>query len=207
MEKKKKANFIIPASYFHSQQNASEKTIDRPVEQPIQRIEKSVEKLQIKTDTSSETIINSLSIKGYKKFKELQENEEKLQLAKQTVLLEEPFTHDQLVVQWNKFKDRLEKKGFMIISSLMGMSEVVLEGTTIKYEVPNESSKKDLESELPNLLGHLRGHLKNHHIKIEISINETIQAKKLFDKRDIFVHMAEKNPALELLRKTFDLNI
>ncbi len=95
----------------------------------------------------------------------------------------------------------------MIISSLMGMSEVVLEGTTIKYEVPNESSKKDLESELPNLLGHLRGHLKNHHIKIEISINETIQAKKLFDKRDIFVHMAEKNPALELLRKTFDLNI
>ncbi|HLW39401.1 MAG TPA: hypothetical protein VKX31_03350, partial [Brumimicrobium sp.] len=79
--------------------------------------------------------------------------------------------------------------------------------TTIKYEVPNESSKMDLESEIPNLLGHLKGHLKNHNIKIEILINETIQVKKLLDKRDIFMHMAEKNPALELLRKTFDLNI
>lgn len=89
----------------------------------------------------------------------------------------------------------------------MGMSEVKLDGTTIKYEVPNESSKIDLESELPNLLGHLKGHLKNHNIKIKISVNESIQVKKLLDKRDIFLHMAEKNPALELLRKTFDLNI
>lgn len=87
------------------------------------------------------------------------------------------------------------------------MSEVVLDGTIIKYEVPNESSKIDLESEIPHLLGHLKGHLKNHNITIEISVNETIQVKKLIDKRDIFLHMAEKNPALDLLRKTFDLNI
>jgi len=111
------------------------------------------------------------------------------------------------MIQWNKFKERLEAKGYMIISSIMGMSEVVLDETTIRYEVPNESSKIDLESEVPNLLGHLKGHLKNHNIKIEISVNETIQVKKLLDKRDIFMHMAEKNPALELLRKTFDLNI
>lgn len=101
----------------------------------------------------------------------------------------------------------MERKGFMIISSLMGMSEVVLDGTIIKYEVPNQSSKTDLESEVPNLLGHLKGHLRNHNIKIEISVNETIQAKKLFDKKDIFMHMVEKNPTIELLRKTFDLNI
>lgn len=95
----------------------------------------------------------------------------------------------------------------MIVSSIMGMSDIVLDGTTVRYEVPNETSKADFESELPELLGHLKGHLKNHNINIEISINETIQVKKLFDKRDIFLHMAEKNPALELLRKTFDLNI
>jgi DNA polymerase-3 subunit gamma/tau len=121
--------------------------------------------------------------------------------------LEEPFTYDDLIVYWNKHKDRLDNKGYKIISSLMGMSKVELDGTTIKYEVPNESSKIDLESEVPSILGYLKGHLKNHHIKIEIIVNETIQVKKLMDKRDIFLHMAEKNPALELLRKTFDLNI
>jgi len=121
--------------------------------------------------------------------------------------LEESFTYDDLIIQWNKFKERLEAKGFMIVSSIMGMSEVILEGTTIKYEVPNESSKIDMETEIPNLLGYLRGHLKNHHIKIEISVNESIQAKKILDKQDIYLHMVEKNPALELLRKTFDLDI
>lgn len=121
--------------------------------------------------------------------------------------MEEPFTYSDLIIYWNKYKDRLDNKGHKIISSLLGMSEVVLDGTIIKYEVPNESSKIDLESEIPHLLGHLKGHLKNHNITIEISVNETIQVKKLIDKRDIFLHMAEKNPALDLLRKTFDLNI
>ncbi len=165
------------------------------------------EKLQVKQDVVPENSVNALSISGLKKLKELQESTDKFQTEKQNVFLEEPFTYDDLIIQWNKFKERLESKGYMIISSIMGMSEVVLDETTIRYEVPNESSKIDLESEIPNLLGHLKGHLKNHNIKIEISVNETIQVKKLLDKRDIFMHMAEKNPALELLRKTFDLNI
>lgn len=199
---KKKVDFIIPAFYFHS----SEQT--KSSENSIPQIEEVVEKLQIKPEvTQPDDAINALSISGLKKLKELKEANDKLQSERQSIFLEEPFTYDELITQWNKFKDRLEKKGYMIISSLMGMGEVILDGTTIKYEVPNESSKKDLEGELPNLLGYLRGHLKNHNIKIELSVNETIQVKKLLDKRDIFLHMAEKNPALELLRKTFDLNI
>jgi len=146
-------------------------------------------------------------LSGLKKLRELQKNNEKLQLEKQNVFLEESFTYDDLMIQWNKFKERLESKGFMIVSSIMGMSEVVLEGTTIKYEVPNGSSKMDMESELPNLLGYLRGHLKNHNIKIEILVNESISTKRILDKQDIYLHMVEKNPSLELLRKTFDLDI
>jgi len=131
----------------------------------------------------------------------------KFQSEKQNVFLEEPFTYDDLLIQWNKFKERLETKGFMIVSSIMGMSEVVLDGTTIKYEVPNGSSKMDMEAEIPNLLGYLRGHLKNHHISIEISVNESIQSQKRLNKQDIYLHMVEKNPVLEQLRKTFDLDI
>ncbi len=89
----------------------------------------------------------------------------------------------------------------------MGMSPVILEGTTIKYEVPNESSKISFEGEIPSLLGHLKGHLRNHNIEIEIIVNETIEVKKPKDKRETYMYMAEKNPAVELLRKTFDLNI
>lgn len=159
------------------------------------------------TAEPSDKVANALSISGLKKLKELKDSNEKLQSEKQNQFLEEPFDYNDLIIQWNRFKDRLESKGYMIISSIMGMSKVVLDSTTIKYEVPNESSKIDLESELPNLLGHLRGHLRNHHIKIEINVNETIQVKKAITNHDKYKQMLEKNPTLELLRKTFDLNI
>lgn len=112
-----------------------------------------------------------------------------------------------MLLAWNKYRDRLEAKGYKIIGSIMSMSTPKLEGTTIHYEVPNDSSKIDLESEFPGLLGYLKGHLKNHTIKIEISVNEEIKVKKAFTPQEKFLQMAEKNPALELLRKTFDLNI
>lgn len=148
-----------------------------------------------------------MTISGRRKLREIQEANSKIQAQKHNTFLEEPFTHADLVLQWNKFKDRLAAKGQMIVSSIMGMSPVVLEGMTIKYEVPNESSKMSLEADIQNIMGHLRGHLKNHNIKIEIIVNEAIEVEKPKDKREMFIYMAEKNPAVELLRKTFDLNI
>lgn len=148
-----------------------------------------------------------MTISGMRKLKEIQDNNSKIQAQKQNAFLEEPFTHEDLVLQWNKFKDRLAAKGQMIVSSIMGMSPVVLEDMTIKYEVPNESSKMSLEADIQNIMGHLRGHLKNHNIKIEIIVNEAIEVEKPKDKREMFIYMAEKNSAVELLRKTFDLNI
>lgn len=112
-----------------------------------------------------------------------------------------------MLVYWNKYKDRLDAKGYKIISSIMGMSQPKLEDTTIHYEVPNDSSRIDLESEFPELLGYLKGHLKNHSITIQVAVNETIEVKKAFTPQEKFRQMAEKNPALELLRKTFDLDI
>lgn len=151
--------------------------------------------------------INPLSLAGLRKLKEIQQASDKLRSEAQNIFLEEPFTESDMLVYWNKYKDRLDAKGYKIISSIMGMSQPKLEGTTIHYEVPNDSSRIDLESEFPELLGYLKGHLKNHSITIQVAVNETIEVKKAFTPQEKFRQMAEKNPALELLRKTFDLDI
>lgn len=148
-----------------------------------------------------------MTISGMRKLREIQESNNKAQSHKHNTFLEEPFTHSDLVTQWNKYKDRIAAKGQMIVSSIMGMSPIVLEDTTIKYEVPNQSSKMSLEADIQNIMGHLRGHLKNHNIKIDIIINEAIEVEKPKDKRETFIYMTKINPAVELLRKTFDLNI
>jgi DNA polymerase-3 subunit gamma/tau len=203
---KKKADFIIPASYFQQKEKAPKQeekavivetiTVENPVIQ--------TPKIEIAAPTLG---ANPLSISGLRKLKEIQQANEKLQSERQNIFLEEPFTESDMLLYWTKYKDRLDAKGFKIISSIMGMSEPKLEGTTIHFEVPNESSKIDLESEFPELLGYLKGHLKNHTITIKVVVNETIQVKRAFTPEEKYRQMIEKNPALELLRKTFDLEI
>jgi len=161
-----------------------------------------------KTEVAAPTLgANPLSISGLRKLKEMQQANEKLQSEKQNVFLEEPFSESDMMVYWNKYRDRLDAKGYKIIASIMGMSTPKLEGTTIVFEVPNQSSKMDFESEFPDLLGYLKGHLKNHTIAIKTVVNETIRVKKAFTNEEKYRQMAAKNPVLELLRKTFELEL
>lgn len=119
----------------------------------------------------------------------------------------EAFTETDMLMQWNKYAQRLGDKGRKIMESLLLVNDPKLEGTTIIHELPNEGSKIDFESEKFDLLGYLRGKLHNHDIMIEIVINEAMDSKKAFTPQDRFNRLNEINPNLEVLRKTFDLNI
>ena len=112
-----------------------------------------------------------------------------------------------MLLYWNKYAERLGEKGHKIMESLLLISDPKLDGTTIIHELPNAGSKLDFESELNGLLGYLRGHLHNHDIAIKIVVNETIEKKFAFTAIDKFNRLNELNPNLELLRKTFDLDI
>ena len=70
-----------------------------------------------------------------------------------------------------------------------------------------QGSKLDFESEKSALLGYLKGHLHNHDISIEVVVNESIENKFAFTAQDKFNRLKEINPNLELLRRTFDLDI
>ena len=119
----------------------------------------------------------------------------------------EPFTETQMLEQWLKYAQRLGNKGYKIVESLLLINDPKLEGTTIIHELPNESSKIDFEGEKHDLLGYLRGKLHNHNITIEIKLNENIELKKAFTTEEKYERLKEINPALDLLRKTFDLDL
>ncbi len=112
-----------------------------------------------------------------------------------------------MLLQWNKYAQRLGEKGFKIMESLLLINDPVLNGTTITIELPNEGSKLDFEREMLGLLGHLRGHLHNHNITIEVIVNESIENKKSFNDQDRFNRLHEINPNIELLRTTFGLDL
>ncbi len=112
-----------------------------------------------------------------------------------------------MLEQWVKYANRLEDKGYKILESLLLIDDPKLDGTTIIHELPNESSKIDFEGEKHDLLGYLRSKLHNHNITIEIKINERIEIKKAFTIEEKYERLKGINPALDLLRKTFDLDL
>lgn len=84
---------------------------------------------------------------------------------------------------------------------------VLVNGTTIKLELPNEGSKVDFDNSKIELLGYLRGKLHNHDIVIDVHVNEVVETKYAFTALEKFDKLKAINPALDILRKTFDLDI
>ena len=87
------------------------------------------------------------------------------------------------------------------------INDPVLNGTSITLELPNQGSKIDFETEINGLLGYLKGHLHNHNITIEVIVNEKVSTKQAFTVQEKYNRLSEKNPNLDLLRKTFDLDL
>lgn len=112
-----------------------------------------------------------------------------------------------MLLQWTKYAQRLGEKGYKIMESLLLINDPVLNGTAISFELPNEGSKLDFESEMIGLLGHLRGHLHNHDITIQVSVNESIEVRRSFTDQDRYNRLLELNPNIELLRTTFGLDL
>ena len=112
-----------------------------------------------------------------------------------------------MLEQWTKYAQRLGNKGQKIMESLLLISDPKLEGTRITHELPNEGSKIEFETEKNELQGYLRGKLHNHDITIEVVVNEHVENKFAFTAQDKYNRLNQINPTLEVLKKTFDLDI
>ena len=224
--KKKVDGFIIPPTHFrkndYSITEAVKTVLETPKVIPITTIEEPETLLEIKPEIeieippvsipkisfseTDEPKISSLSIASIRAKKELYESNKSI-VKPIEHLPEEAFNETDVLLYWNKYAQRLGDKGHKIMESLLLINDPVLNGTVITLELPNEGSKIDFESEKQGLLGHLKGHLHNHTITIDVIVNEAVQTKQAFTAQEKYNRLSEKNPNLELLRKTFDLDL
>ena len=234
--KKKVEQFIIPPTYFKNSgysivevvkntetQEKAENTIPektsipspeirditpteavietpKPITKPILEVVKPT------ISNESEPKVSALSLSSIRAKKALEENSKTV--VKETLHLPtEPFTETEMLLQWNKYAQRLGDKGYKIMESLLLINDPVLNGTHITIELPNEGSKLDFESEKLGLLGYLKGHLHNHDITIEVIVNESFESKRSFNDQDRYNRLHQINPNIELLKSTFGLDI
>ena len=122
-------------------------------------------------------------------------------------LPKDPFTEDAMQGHWNDFVHILENQGRKILASNLQTDVPKLKNAdTIWIELPNATMKKEIEREQNLLLDHLKQNLNNHSISLLITVNEESAKKFVFTPQEKYEKLKEKNPAIEILRKEFDLD-
>ena len=220
-EKKKPSGFIIPASYFRSK-NIPEVKVTRPVETPetsTKEIPAVVEKVEeqkavyLKKELptpiikSTQRPTSGLSLSSIRKKKEHQ-----IKLMEVTVdeedLPNDSFTLETLIKFWNIFVTKLESDGKYNLAAILQIdTPKLINENTIRLEFPNTTNKIEVERQQFELLQYLRKAVNNFSITLDIIVNETLEKQYAYTPEDKYQKLVEKNIHVELLRKTFDLDL
>ncbi|APY07027.1 DNA polymerase III subunit gamma/tau [Winogradskyella sp. J14-2] len=221
-EKKNDRHFIIPPSYFQAK-GITPITVNKPTEQAkptVQqpKVEKKEELKETLTAVSEPITIPKISIDKAKKatsglsLKSIREKKEH-QIRQLDVVIDEedlpkePVSQDALTKVWNDYINSMSKKGEKILASILQMDKPKLKGTAIYLTYSNNTNKIELERAQFPLLAYLRKTLKNYDLHLDITVNEEVAKKYAFTPREKYEKLKEKNPNIELLKKTFGLDI
>ncbi|MFL0352452.1 DNA polymerase III subunit gamma/tau [Xanthomarina sp. GH4-25] len=229
-EKKNSKNFIIPASYFIKKgikpvpvavPEIQNKKTDKPIQdtssnattqiaQTSGNIKKEVLKPKIETPkislNSGKKATSGLSLKSIRAKKEHQIKQMEVVVDEEN-LPTDSFTNEEFMSLWNTFVKQLEEKGQFNLASILSIDTPKVKGTTIYLEFPNATNKVEVERQQYDLMVFLKKSLNNYDLHLSIDVNEEMEKKYAYTSRDKYEKLLEKNPAIETLRKTFDLDI
>lgn len=151
--------------------------------------------------------VSGLSISSLKAKKQHELNKIEV-VIDEDALPKDTFTEEALREHWNEFVNQIDAKGQKILASNLSVDLPKLkDDVVICIEMPNGTMKKEIERENFELMEYLRAKLNNHFIQLQITVNEKSAKKFAFTPEEKYQKLREKNPAIDVLRKTFDLDL
>ena len=213
-EKKNSKPYIIAALHFKSSIKRSVKRASAPAIQ-LAEIKKEIVKKSIEATPKTATPIpvlttrtrkpSSLSIKSIDRKKELENTEVEFEHVEG--LPSDKFTESRTVELWEQYVEKLIEDGKKSVASIMNANTPTVKGNEIHFALPNTLMRDQLQRAKTNLLKHLRESLNNYKIDIIIEVNEEETKKYAYTPQEKYQKLKEKNSALELFKKTFDLDL
>jgi DNA polymerase-3 subunit gamma/tau len=150
--------------------------------------------------------VSGLSISSLKAKKEHELNR-KDDTIDERKLPNDAFTEEEMRAHWAEFVEIIDKDGRKILASNLNTDLPKLKDqTTLWIELPNDTMKKEVEREQYDLIEYLRQKLNNYFISLTITVNEETAKKFAFTPLEKYEKLREKNPAIDILRKEFDLD-
>jgi len=220
-EKKNNKHFIIAPSYFKSRgiqhvsvefpKNESEITKATRAEVDVGAIKPVIEivskpiipKISIQKPGK---VTSGLSLKSIREKKEHQIKQLDVIIDEEDLPVE-PVSQDDLVKAWKEYTESLHRKGEKILASIFEMEIPRIKESAICLTFSNNTNKIELERAQYPLLSYLKKTLHNYDLHLDISVNEEVAKKYAFTPQEKYDKLKEKNPNIEILRKTFGLDI
>jgi DNA polymerase-3 subunit gamma/tau len=220
-EKKNSKRYIIPASYFRRKGiTPIPVTIPKKPDSPdsIQKlkeektkISETAEKFQVKEPPKIVLKQDSKRTSGLS-LSSIRAKKEHLIKQMDVVIDEEnlpveAFTVKEFITVWNAYIEKLRQDGKHNLASILSIDVPKIKDTTAHLEFPNATNKVEVERQQYDLLGYIRKALNNFDISLSITVNEVMEKKYAYTAADKFEKLKEKNPNIDILRKTFDLDV
>jgi DNA polymerase-3 subunit gamma/tau len=219
-EKKNSKPYIISAVIFRS------KTAKKSIAKFVVKEEiKVVAKQEVPVLKYEPKITKTPSVEGVKaklinteprrSALSLKSLERKTEVAKIEVEFEEveglpidAFSESKLLLLWEEYIALLMENGKKSVASIMNSNVPRLENGIIHFQLPNAMMKEQLDRAKLPLLKFLREKLNNFKLDIVVDVNEEeTKNKYAYTPEEKYLKLREKNNAIELLKKTFDLDI
>lgn len=213
-EKKKNSPFIIAALHFKTnlKNNKTAKkqavkaaitTIARiPVEKSSEIIKREFKIPVLKTENRKRSALSLKSIEHKKEIENIEvefENVEGLPI--------DNFTEEAAVKVWKNYIQKLNKQGRKSVAAIMNTATPVVEENKIHFTVVTNLMRDQLNLAMPKLLKYLRKNLNNFKLDVLVTVNEEATKKYAYTPQEKYQKLKEKNSDLELLKKTFNLDI
>ena len=149
---------------------------------------------------------SALSMKGLKRKKEILEKKQEADAIGKD-MPKEDFTEEQLHDVWKAYIDKIKTKGGKIMASILATDIPRVQGTNLYIQLPNVTMKTEVERHSYHLMTFLKKELQNYDIQLFIDVNEEAAKKYAFTPMEKYNKLREKNPLIDELRQTFDLDI
>lgn len=213
-EKKNGKPFIIAAVHFKNKVDKSTSTkpdLKQHTQQlkdiidsdnNVEDLEKEIAKPILKNTVRRPSSLSLTSIKRKKEISKIEVDFEEIE-----GLPVDDFSENETQLLWNRYIDKLIGQGKKSVASIMNTSVPSVKDNHIHFALPNTLMKNQLERARTPLLKFLREKLNNYKIEIIIDVNEEETKKYAYTPQEKYQKLKEKNSKIELLKKTFDLDL
>jgi DNA polymerase-3 subunit gamma/tau len=184
------------------------------VENPVEKAGEKNQQTEIPTDTpeKEETIQLDLSSQGVSglslsSLKVQKEHKNKVVSATEDKeVRDNEVNQENIEEHWKKFTEIITVNGERNMVALLQLDLPRLKNKVeIHYAVPNDTNRVELEKNSNELMAYLRDQLSNDALTLKIHLEVKEEKKFVYTNEDKYHALAEKNPALELFKKKFNL--